>query len=157
MHRAFPPLMSGQPDILILGTFPSPLSREKGEYYGNPQNKFWNIIFDVFKTDFNHPDYDQKKQLLFDNHIALWDVIEKCEIIGAADSAIRNPIFNRALPAFIEQNSISTVIFNGQKAYEFYRKEIGDINGIILPSTSPANARMNYGEKLSLWAKALRS
>ena len=156
MYHAFPPLFSGQPNILILGTFPSPLSREKGEYYGNPQNKFWSIIFDVSGVGFNSPGYDEKKRVLFDNNLALWDVIEKCEIIGAADSAIKNPVYNTALPEFIKRNGISGVVFNGQKAYEFYRKGIGDTDGIILPSTSPANARMRYSDKLAAWAKALK-
>lgn len=158
MYHAFQPLICDrdQAKTLILGTFPSPVSREKGEYYGNTQNKFWRIIFDVFNVEFNNPDYDKKKKVLFDNRLALWDVIDKCDIIGAADSAIKNPVYNTALPEFIQLNNISAVVFNGQKAYEFYRKGIGVIEKIILPSTSPANARMSYDDKLSVWAAALK-
>ena len=156
-YNAFPPLIGGQPEILILGTFPSPISRKKGEYYGNAQNKFWKIIFDIFGVEFDNSDYAQKQIVLFDNGIALWDVIESCEIIGALDSAIREPAHNKALPEFIKRHHISKVVFNGQKAHEFYKKGIGDyINGVVLPSTSPANARMSYDEKLSTWAKALK-
>lgn len=156
-YKAFRPLIDGQPKILILGTFPSPISREKGEYYGNAQNKFWNIIYDVFGVEFNNPDYAEKQKVLFDNGIALWDVIESCEIIGAADTAIKNPVYNTALLEFIKRNNISTVVFNGQKAHEFYKKGIGNTDGTVLPSTSPANARISYGAKLSAWAKALKS
>ena len=155
-YKAFPPLIGDQPKILILGTFPSPISREKGEYYGNTQNKLWKIIFDVFGVEFNNPDYAKKQKVLFDNGIALWDVIESCEIIGAADTAIKNPIYNAVLPEFIKRNNLSKVVFNGQKAHEFYKKEIGDTTGIVLPSTSPANARMSYVAKLSAWEKALK-
>ena len=183
MFRAFPPLIRGNPDILILGTFPSPLSRERGEYYGNPQNKFWKIIFDVFEVEFNDPDYEVKKEILFQNKIAVWDVIESCEIIGALDKNIRNPVYNTALPGFIKDNNITVLLFNGTKAFEFYKRGIEDMNGErtvssrplraagqngmnytdvrsiekrIMPSTSPANAQMNYAGKLSAWTEGLR-
>ena len=156
MHHFFQPLICGSPKILILGTFPSPISRGKGEYYGNPQNKFWRIIFDVFKVRFDNPSYDEKKQVLYNNNLALWDVIESCEITGALDKDIKNPVYNQILPYFIEANKIQTVVFNGQKAYEFYRRRIGTIEKNILPSTSPANSRLSYDEKLSAWAKALQ-
>ena len=158
MHHAFAPLVCGKPNILILGTFPSPASREKGEYYGNPQNKFWNIVFDVFSppgAEFCLFGYDEKKKFLFANHIALWDVITQCDIVGSSDSAIKNPAYNAALPEFIRRNGISRIAFNGRKAHELYRKGIGAIDGIVLPSTSPANARLRYCDKLSAWADGI--
>jgi len=145
-----------EPRILILGTFPSPLSREKGEYYGNPQNKFWKIIFDVFGVHFDNPDYGEKKRVLFENRLALWDVIQSCEIAGALDKNIRNPVYNTALPEFIAAHTLETVVFNGAKAYDFYRRNIALIEKRVLPSTSPANARMRYEDKLAAWTKALR-
>lgn len=156
IFHAFAPLIGENPKILILGTFPSPVSREKGEYYGNAQNKFWKIIFDVFETRFDAPNYNEKKKLLFARNLALWDVIERCEITGAADSAIKNPVYNAKLPELIKRPGILQVAFNGAKAREFYLKGIGNINGIILPSTSPANARLSYNEKFAAWAQALK-
>ena len=155
MYHAFPPLYAAHPRILILGTFPSPLSREKGEYYGNPKNQFWRIIFDAFNLPFEKPAYDAKKKALFQNGVALWDVIKSCEIEGALDTAIRNPVYNIELPAFIEANKIPVVLFNGGNAYTFYKRGIGNIENRILPSTSPANARLRYEEKLRLWSEAL--
>jgi hypoxanthine-DNA glycosylase len=132
------------------------ISREKKEYYGNPKNKFWSVIFDSFGAKFSNPNYDQKKAVLFGNNIALWDVIEKCRIIGSADASIEAPVYNKKLPEFISKNNIKTIIFNGKKAFEFYRKEISETDGIILPSTSPANAGISYNEKLERWSKALK-
>ena len=157
MYHFFQPLISNRPRILILGTFPSPRSREKGEYYGNPHNMFWRIIFDLFAAEYHNPSYDEKKKTLFDNGIALWDVIRSCDIIGALDKDIKNPVYNFALPTFIEANNIPVVVFNGMKAYEFYRRGIGAIEKRILPSTSPANTRLNYNEKLSAWAEMLKN
>jgi len=156
-NTAFPPLIDKNAETLILGTFPSPLSREKGEYYGNPKNKFWEIIFTVFGAKFDSPDYETKKAVLFGNNTALWDVIKECEVAGASDSAIKEPVFNAELPDFIKNNNIKTVVFNGKKAYEFYQKGIGGIDGIILPSTSPANARIGFEEKLRKWSEILES
>ena len=52
IHHGFPPISNGNSRILILGTFPSLLSREKNEYYGNPHNQFWRILQEVFDEPF---------------------------------------------------------------------------------------------------------
>ena len=155
MYHAFPPLYNGQPKVLILGTFPSPISREKGEYYGNPQNQFWKILFGAFHLPFENPSYNEKRNALFQNGIALWDVITSCESDNALDTSIRDPVYNMELPSFIAANQIPAVLFNGGNAYKFYKRGIGKIEGKILPSTSPANARLSYAGKLQLWAEAL--
>ena len=153
--QAFPPLLSGTPEILILGTFPSPLSRERYEYYGNPRNQFWRLLFGVFDVAFDQPDYEQKKAVLFANKIALWDVICACEPDGALDSELREREANRELKGFINEHKIEKVFFNGNFAYEFYRRKIGPIERCVLPSSSPANARMSFDEKLKLWRDAI--
>jgi len=164
MYRFFPPVV-GDADTLILGTFPSTLSRAAGEYYGNPRNAFWKIIFDLFagtnrgapSETTREPDYVEKLRLLRDNGVALWDVIESCEIDGALDKNIKNPVYNAALPDFILRHEIKKVLFNGTAAYKFYRRGIGEINfeHSILPSTSPANASLSYAKKLAAWREAL--
>ncbi|MDR2734043.1 MAG: DNA-deoxyinosine glycosylase [Spirochaetota bacterium] len=162
MYHAFPPIAAHNPKVLILGTFPSQISRAKGEYYGNPQNKFWKILFEVFGIEFMNPDYTQKKQLLFNHNLALWDVIASCDIKGALDSNIRNPVYNKALPEFIQSHGILAIAFNGKNAHTIFHRwiktpETADIREFILPSTSPANARLSYAGKLAAWAAALRS
>ena len=154
MYKAFLPLIEKNARILILGTFPSVVSREKGEYYGNAQNKFWRIMFEIFDKEFSM-DYYEKRKLIFENGIALWDVIESCEIEGSLDSAIKNQKYNEKLPEFIKEKGIEKVLFNGGKAYDFYKRGIGKIEKLILPSTSPANARMNYIEKLNVWKETI--
>ena len=156
ISRAFPPLHGDNPHTLILGTFPSPLSREKGEYYGNPRNQFWRLIFGVFDEPFENPDYNAKKLVIFANGIALCDVIIECEPDGALDSGIRNPIYRTELPDFIAKIGISKVFFNGNNAYQFYRRRIGQIDKCVLPSSSPANASMRFEEKLRHWKEGLR-
>lgn len=154
--HAFPPLCGDNPHTIILGTFPSPLSRDKGEYYGNPRNQFWRLIFGAFDVSFDNPGYDMKKAVLFENRIALYDVIAECEPDGALDSGIRNPVYRTKLPDFIAAKKISNVFFNGNNAYRFYRRGIGEIERRILPSSSPANAGMRFDEKLRLWREGLQ-
>lgn len=153
---SFPPLCGDNPKTMILGTFPSPLSREQNEYYGNPRNHFWRLIFGVFDLPFDSPGYDTKKAVLFANGIALCDVIAKCEPNGALDSGIRNPVFRTGLPEYISGMGISKVFFNGNNAYKYYRKEIGEISRRVLPSSSPAYAGMSYNDKLLCWREGLR-
>ena len=156
-YRAFPPLVYDGAKILILGTFPSPLSREKGEYYGNPRNIFWRVVFGAFGKEFNEPDYGEKKKLTRDNGIAVWDVIESCEITGALDKNIREPVYNCALPGFIKDNGIKRVLFNGTASHKLFRRGIGEpgTEFFILPSTSPANAGTSYEKKFEAWKRAL--
>ena len=40
----FAPVCGATAAALILGSFPSPKSREQGFYYGHPQNRFWPLI-----------------------------------------------------------------------------------------------------------------
>ena len=154
VHGGFAPLCGEQPRVLVLGTFPSPLSREKGEYYGNPRNQFWRIMFGVFDAPYSD-DYEQKKALLYRNGVAVWDVIAKCEASGALDSTIKNPVYNTSLPEFIMSRGIEKVFFNGNNAYLFYKRGIGSIEKNVLPSTSPAYAGMRFEDKLRLWREAI--
>ena len=156
IHHGFPPIFNSNSRILLLGTFPSPLSRAKNEYYGNPRNQFWRILQEVFDEPFTAVDYEQKKAFLYANNVAVWDVIAKCEADGALDSTIRNPVYNIDLPMFISGNGITRVLFNGNNAFTFYKRGVGSIDGNVLPSTSPANAGMSIDRKTQIWRSALR-
>ena len=77
----FPPLYDESSTILILGSLPSVKSREQLFFYGHPQNRFWKVMAAL--TDENVPmTIDEKKELLHKHHIALWDTIYSCDIVG---------------------------------------------------------------------------
>ena len=156
IYSGFPPLFDSNSRILILGTFPSPQSREKYEYYGNPRNQFWRIMHGVYGEPYSGAvEYERKKDLLYAHGVAVWDVVAKCEASGALDSTIRNPVYNTDLPMFISENGIIRVFFNGNNAYAFYKRGIGSIDKNILPSTSPAYAGMGVDRKMQIWREAL--
>ena len=87
----FAPVYDADSTVLILGSFPSVKSREQQFYYGHPRNRFWKILATV--CDVPEPvTIEEKKQFLLENGIALYDVIEECEIMGSSDSSVRNVI-----------------------------------------------------------------
>ena len=127
------PLYNNNSRILILGSFPSVKSREAHFFYHHPQNRFWKIIESLFNEDCTT--IDKKKKCLLQNNIALWDVIESCEIEGSSDSSIKNVKIND-LTKIINESKIKTVFTNGKKSYQLYNKYCYSetkINAISLP------------------------
>ncbi len=135
--------------ILILGTMPSPKSREYGFYYSHPQNRFWRILAELVGEPL--PDSNaEKTAFLLRHRIALWDVLQSCRIEGADDGSIRNPVPND-IAALLVRTGIRTIFTTGTKAAALYRRLCLKNTGVAavpLPSTSPANCRRYNYEKL---------
>ena len=141
----FPPLWDPECEILILGSIPSPKSREQGFYYGHPQNRFWKVMAKVLGEAVPES-IEQKRHLMLSNHIALWDSLEECDIIGAGDSSIKNPV-PTDISGLIKKSRIRTIITTGTASYKYYMKYSFDktgIEAIKLPSTSPANCAVSF-------------
>ena len=158
MHvtHGFEPVYDGSSRILILGSMPSEMSRREGFYYGNPRNRFWQVLCEILREPL--PDsIESKKSMLLRRHIALWDVIQSCDIRGSADSEIKN-IVPTALGEVLGGN-IKAVFANGKKAaavYEKYQKEHIGMSIITLPSTSPANAAYSVQRLIDDWSAILK-
>lgn len=143
----FQPIYDEQSRILMLGTMPSPKSREVGFYYGHPRNRFWKVISDVCGEELPAT-REAKIAFALRNRIAVWDVLAGCEIRGADDSSIRNPVPND-MSRILETADIRAIYATGTKAWQLYQKycyPVTGIEAIRLPSTSPANCRMSYEE-----------
>lgn len=150
--HGFLPVHGESVEVLILGSFPSRQSLEKKEYYGNPQNHFWHIIEALFNID-RHLPYAVRISRLTKHRIALWDVISACCRDGSADVQIREPVFND-LSGFLGLHpEIRLVALNGSTAGRYYHQMTisTQVPAVILPSTSPANARVSLHEKVSAW------
>ena len=149
----FPPLFNAESRILILGSFPSVKSRENNFFYGHPQNRFWKVIAAIFGE--NVPtSIDEKKALILSNHLALWDVIAECEIVGSSDSSIRNVRAND-LSVILKHSKVAKIFTNGRTAEKLYIKYIEPIIGIktfCLPSTSTANAAWSLERLIETWS-----
>ena len=156
--HSFEPVYDKASEILILGTLPSVKSRENNFYYGHKQNRFWKVLATLLKEPV--PDtIEEKKAMLLAHRIALWDVIQSCEIEGSSDASIRNVIPND-LSEILKTADIQVIYTNGGKAYELYQKYIFPLNGIKadkLPSTSPANAGYSLERLKEAWSKIYKS
>lgn len=138
LNHPIPPVYDQDSKILILGSFPSVKSRKYDFFYMNPQNRFWKVLSDLLADDFLVKK-EEKISLLLKHHIALWDVIESCEIKGSSDSSIRNVKVN-PISELLSQTGIQAIFFNGKKSFQLYEKHISlDFPVYCLPSTSPAN------------------
>lgn len=148
----FPPTWDKHSEILILGSFPSVKSREMAYFYGHPQNRFWRIVGALYEDDIPHT-VEERRVFLLRHHIALWDVIASCTIVGSSDSSIRDAVPNDIRP-ILTGAPIRGIYTNGQTSFRLYRKyilpEIGR-DAVCLPSTSPANAAWSFDRLLSAW------
>ena len=138
--------------VLILGSFPSVKSREAEFFYGHPQNRFWKVLAAVFHREIPRT-VEEKRALLLEEGVALWDVIASCEITGSSDSSIRNVVPNDLTP-ILETARIESIYVNGKTAEKYYKKYLFPITHretICLPSTSPANAAWNLERLVDAW------
>lgn len=152
IQHPIPPVWDTQSHTLILGSFPSVRSRESGFFYGHPQNRFWRVLAAVYDVPLPVTT-EEKIALLHRQHLALWDVIASCEITGSADSTIRAAVPND-LTAILAGAPIRRIITNGKTADALYRRHLLPVTGreaICLPSTSPANARVNLAALIESW------
>lgn len=141
----FEPICNEHSKILILGTMPSPKSREIGFYYGHPRNRFWPVLAEVCGEQYPETKQD-KIDMVLRNHIAIWDVLAGCDICGADDSSIKNPVPND-MDVILHHADIKAVFTTGSKATTLFKKYCTPkcgMEAIMLPSTSPANAKMKF-------------
>jgi len=146
------PIYNQDSQILILGSFPSVKSREAQFFYHHPQNRFWKILASLFHE--NTPiSIEDKKAFLLNHNIAIWDVIESCDIHGSSDSSIQNVKAND-LSIILNKASIQYIFTNGKKSHQLYQKyclPITHIEDICLPSSSPANAQYSLEKLIKEW------
>lgn len=165
LHQ-IPPIWNAQSKVLLLGTMPSPASRNAGFFYMHPQNRFWRVLPAVFGETLNYTNdgkvindinsisnsknmeaaITERQEFLLRHNIALWDVLASCNIQGAADSSIKNATPNDFTSLF-ENSKITRVFCTGKTAFNLWQKLCAPeyearfyLKSACLPSTSPANA-----------------
>ena len=155
---SFAPVYNEHSRALILGTWPSPKSREMSFYYGHPQNRFWPMLAALTGEPVPaREDIEAKKQIILRHGLALWDTLESCTITGASDASIRDVVPND-IAGLLAKAPIEAVFCNGATAYKIYTKYLEPVSGIPavrLPSTSPANAACRPEKLREIWQKEL--
>lgn len=121
MPYSFKPIISSDSQTLILGSLPSIISLREQQYYANPHNHFWNIIYSVLDKEIDY-DYEYRKKFLLENKIALWDIISYADREGSLDSSIRNVIPNEVPNLLAEYPNIKVIILNGTATEKYFKK-----------------------------------
>lgn len=147
-----PPVYDKNSRILILGSFPSVKSREIGFFYGHPQNRFWRVLAQILEVPLPET-IDEKRTMLLEHHIAVWDVIASCRISGSSDSSIKDVVPND-LNKILSTARIERICANGTTGWKLYGKYLKSSTGmeaVKLPSTSPANAAWRLERLVETW------
>lgn len=150
--HSFEPVYDKDSEILILGTLPSVKSRENNFYYGHKQNRFWKVLATLLKETIPET-IEEKKAMLLAHRIALWDVIQSCDIKGSSDSSIKN-VQPTDIGMILEKTNVTQIYANGNKAGQLYKRYQFPVTGIeatVLPSTSPANAAWSFDRLCEAW------
>ena len=157
VEHPFGPLFNENSRVLILGSFPSVKSREQQFFYGHPQNRFWKVIAALYHQEVPST-IDQKKKLILENHLALWDSIASCIVTGSSDASIREVRANN-LSVILDHSPIRKIFCNGKTSWQMYEKWIRPVTGreaVCLPSTSPANAQWSLDRLIDAWSVILQ-
>ena len=153
-----PPLHGARAIALILGSFPSPKSREQGFFYGHKQNRFWPMIAAV--TGEPVPDWadiEAKKAIILKHGLAVWDTIGACDIKGASDASIRNAVPND-VAALIQKLGVRAVFCNGAasgRIYAKYAEPLTHLPAAVLPNVAgPGKLVFDYGDSAAYLIEA---
>jgi len=152
----FKPIFDQNSKILILGSFPSIVSRKFGFYYANPQNRFWRVLAQILNVP-PPASTEEKIKFLLAHRIAIYDAAICCEIKGSSDAKMTAVVPANLEPIFSDAHIVQ-VFANGGKAHEICEKylktQILNATGkepIKLPSTSPANANFSFERLVQEW------
>ena len=176
MFQGLAPFFDENSKILILGSFPSVKSRQSGFYYGNPQNRFWKMLSQVFDEKFEN-DIASKKAFLKKHNIALYDVVSQSDLSGSADLSLEKSEIEISDISFLlpPNTKVEKILCNGKIAFKLLTQnepgivfeddqtllkipknfekpvETDLIEIFCLPSTSSANVRFD----IAAWRNAL--
>lgn len=158
LKTSFEPISNSETAILILGTMPGDQSLKLGEYYGHNRNRFWKIISTITKKEMAST-YADKKKLLLNSNIAVWDVAHKANRKGSLDTAIEDEEPNDLQTFITKHKNLKVIGFNGAKSEALflkYFKKRSDIKYVSLPSSSPANTGINMDTICKAWKQLLK-
>ena len=151
--QSFPPIVSQQSKLLILGSMPGEASLKAGQYYAHPRNAFWHIMGELFGAGPSFP-YRERVAILQSIGVALWDSLQACIRPGSLDASIKEEVANDFPALFAKYPNITHVFFNGSKAERSFLRHakpaLCEDRHVFarLPSTSPAHAAMRLESKV---------
>jgi TDG/mug DNA glycosylase family protein len=157
--RSFPPVADERSRVLVLGSMPGVRSLRAHQYYGNPNNHFWRILYALAENREPDPDYESRIAFALRHGVALWDTIASCVRPGSLDSDIREPVPNDIPGLLRRYPNIEAIACNGAKSHAMLMKYYGRDPSVAartvlkLPSTSPIPTPRyrGFADKLEAW------
>lgn len=154
----FEPVWRADARILILGSMPSVESLNRNFYYAHPRNAFWPMMARILGETAPET-IEEKKYMLLDHRIALWDTVHSCLREGSLDSAIRSAQANDFEALYQNCPELRHIFFNGGTAQQLYYRLVNRADSRFsfrrLPSTSPAYT-LKVEAKFAVWEQALK-
>jgi hypoxanthine-DNA glycosylase len=152
--RCFAPVVDERTRLLVLGSLPGDKSLALQEYYGNPQNRFWQLMSAVTGAQLVGLDYQARLAALREHGVGLWDVVAEARRAGSLDSRITGRDDNDLAGLLARFPQVRTLAFNGGTAARLGLRKLGERAAayqiVQLPSSSPAHT-LAYADKLSQW------
>jgi TDG/mug DNA glycosylase family protein len=160
---AVPDLLAPGLDVVFCGINPGVRSAAAGAHFANPRNDFWRLLADSGLTPRLLAPTEQST--LLELGFGLTNAASRTTR-GSGD--LRRGDFTGAaerLEGIARELRPRVIAFVGKTAYEgafrerpalgLQERRLGETRLFVLPSTSPANAAVPYGERLR-WFRSLR-
>lgn len=156
--NGFPPVVGENPQILILGEFPSKTSLEKNEYYSGAGNQFWPIIDKLFNGNSGFLTYNAKLSCLKKNHIALWTLYGSADGDGKISGRTLPNAKLNDIPSFLSEHpGINKVFCNGKdvaSSFRLFFPELIQELTCIIPLTSTTSYAGQKADRYREWCDA---
>lgn len=156
--HSFEPVVDERSSVLVLGSMPGVPSLTVNEYYGNPRNYFWRVLYGLHGLPVDD-EYEARLAFALDHHVAIWDVLKSCTREGSLDSNIRDEVVNDIPGLLRRYPNIRVIVLNGTKAHDTFKRhfaqaeEVSRVICLKLPSTSPVPTKTmrNLDDRLAAW------
>ncbi|WP_127533733.1 DNA-deoxyinosine glycosylase [Paenibacillus kobensis] len=155
---SFEPVVDERSQVLVLGSMPGVPSLELNEYYGNPRNYLWRVLYGLFGQEVDE-EYEKRLEFALSHRVAMWDVLKSCKREGSLDSNIRDEVVNDIPGLLTRYPNIRCLALNGTKAHDTFMRHFGKTDAasrvvcLKLPSTSPVPTRTmkTLDDRLAAW------
>ena len=150
---SFPPVVTPDCRLLVLGSLPGEASLAMRRYYAHPRNQFWRLMGSVIGVDLASLAYEERLAALLGIRVGLWDTVASATRAGSLDTAIRDARHNPLAELTDRLPMLRAVAFNGARAAAIGRRLLAGsgVELVPLPSSSPAHAAMPVETKEQFW------
>lgn len=155
------PIIHTSSKVLVLGTLPGAKSLALKQYYADPTNQFWRIIYGACGEASIDAEYKDRISFLLDHKIAIWDVLHAADRKGSSDANIKRGTPNNIPELLRNYPEIKRIILAGRRAERSFRTHFPNpaVETVEVPSSSqtPGWHTKTLDEKIQVWKAALTS